>query len=41
MSPGFARDLSLFQPDGIHPNAKAQPLLLDSVWARLTPLLRR
>ena len=41
MSPDFARDLSLFQPDGIHPNAKAQPLLLDSVWPRLTPLLRR
>ena len=41
MSAGFARDLSLFQPDGIHPNAKAQPLLLDSVWPQLTPLLRR
>jgi acyl-CoA thioesterase-1 len=41
MSAGFARDLSLFQPDGIHPNARAQPLLLDSVWPQLTPLLRR
>lgn len=41
MSAGFARDLSLFQPDGIHPNAKAQPVLLDSVWPQLTPLLRR
>ena len=41
MSAGFAPDLSLFQPDGIHPNAKAQPLLLDSVWPQLTPLLRR
>ena len=40
MSAGFARDLSLFQPDGIHPNARAQPLLLDSVWPQLTPLLR-
>ena len=27
-------------PDGIHPNAKAQPILLDNVWAGLTPLLR-
>jgi acyl-CoA thioesterase-1 len=41
MSAGFARDLSLFQPDGIHPNARAQPLLLDSIWPQLTPLLRR
>jgi acyl-CoA thioesterase-1 len=41
MRAGFARDLSLFQPDGIHPNARAQPLLLDSVWPQLTPLLRR
>ncbi len=32
---------SLFQPDRIHPNAKAQPLLLDNVWPVLKPLLRR
>jgi acyl-CoA thioesterase-1 len=41
MSPEFALDLSYFQPDGIHPNARAQPLLLDNVWGQLTPLLRR
>jgi acyl-CoA thioesterase-1 len=40
MSPEFAVTLGYFQQDGIHPNAKAQPLLLDNVWAQLTPLLR-
>ena len=40
MNPELALNLSLFQPDGIHPNAQAQPLLLDSVWIQLTPLLR-
>ena len=34
-------DLALFQPDGIHPTAAAQPLLLDSLWPQLSPLLRR
>ncbi len=32
---------SLFQPDRIHPNAKAQPVLLDNVWPVLRPLLKR
>jgi acyl-CoA thioesterase-1 len=41
MSPELALDLAYFLPDGIHPNAKAQPLLLDNVWIQLTPLLRR
>ncbi len=40
MSPEVALDLAYFQPDGIHPNAKAQPLLLNNVWVQLTPLLR-
>ena len=40
MDPELALDLSYFQPDGIHPNAMAQPLLLDNVWVQLTPLLR-
>jgi acyl-CoA thioesterase-1 len=39
MSPEVAFDLTYFQPDGIHPNARAQPLLLDNVWIQLTPLL--
>jgi len=29
----------LMQDDGIHPNAKAQPLLLNKVWQMLTPML--
>jgi acyl-CoA thioesterase-1 len=41
MSPEMAVDLGYFQPDGIHPNARAQPLLLDNVWPQLTPLLKR
>lgn len=41
ISPEVALDLAYFLPDGIHPNAKAQPLLLDNVWIQLTPLLRR
>lgn len=28
-----------FQDDGIHPNAQAQPALLDAVWPTLQPLL--
>ncbi len=41
MDPALALDLAYFQADGIHPNAKAQPLLLDNVWPQLSPLLRR
>ncbi len=29
-----------FQADGIHPNAVAQPIMLDNVWPVLRPLLR-
>jgi acyl-CoA thioesterase-1 len=29
----------LMQPDGLHPNAKAQPMIADKVWAGLRPLL--
>jgi acyl-CoA thioesterase-1 len=29
-----------FQEDGIHPNAQAQPLMLNAVWGVLAPLLR-
>jgi acyl-CoA thioesterase-1 len=32
---------SLFQPDRIHPNAAAHPLMLDNVWQALEPLLLR
>ncbi|HEU5467690.1 MAG TPA: arylesterase [Steroidobacteraceae bacterium] len=41
MGPELALDLTYFLPDGIHPNARAQPLLLDNVWIQLDPLLRR
>ena len=37
---GFGEDLSLFQPDRIHPTAAAQPRLLANVWPALAPLLR-
>lgn len=34
-----AFDEKYFQPDGIHPTAAAQPLLLDTVWPVLKPML--
>lgn len=37
---GFADDMSMFQPDGIHPAAPAQPRMLDNVWKQLRPLLK-
>lgn len=36
---GFADRLDLFQPDRIHPNEKAQPLMLDTVWPSLRQML--
>ncbi|MFW9620984.1 MAG: arylesterase [Macromonas sp.] len=33
--------LALFQSDRIHPNEKAQPIMLDNVWPALRPLLPR
>lgn len=37
---GVATDADLMQPDGVHPNARAQPILLDNVWPVLEPLLQ-
>ncbi|MET0226475.1 MAG: arylesterase [Dokdonella sp.] len=37
---GVALDPDLMQDDGLHPNAKAQPKVLDNVWAVLQPALR-
>lgn len=34
-----ALDPSLMQADNLHPNAKGQPLLLETVWPKLKPLL--
>lgn len=36
---GVAEQRTLMQPDGLHPGAEAQPLLLDNVWPALVPLL--
>ena len=36
---GVARHRELFQADGVHPTAAAQGRMLDTVWARLEPLL--
>ena len=30
----------MFQPDGIHPTAEAQPVILDRIWPALRPLLK-
>jgi acyl-CoA thioesterase-1 len=38
---GVATEPSLMQPDGIHPTAEAQPVLLDNVWPVLEPLLSK
>ena len=38
---GVAVDERYMQADGLHPNAAGQPLLLDTVWRTLKPLLRR
>ena len=38
---GFATRPDMFQADGIHPSAAAQPLILDTVWGQLAPLLAR
>lgn len=37
---GVAEKRELFQPDGIHPVAEAQPLILDNVWKVLKPQLK-
>ncbi len=38
---GFGDKREYFQADGIHPTAEAQPLMLDTVWKGLRPLLTR
>jgi len=37
---GFAQHRSMFQDDGFHPNADAQPIMLATVWKVLEPMLR-
>jgi acyl-CoA thioesterase-1 len=36
---GVADQAALMQADGIHPNERGQPLLLDNVWPVLKPIL--
>ena len=36
---GVVRDRTLMQGDDLHPNGEAQPLMLESVWRVLEPLL--
>jgi acyl-CoA thioesterase-1 len=31
----------MMQPDGLHPNAKGQPVIADKVWPQLLPLLKQ
>ncbi|MEG7522860.1 MAG: arylesterase [Chromatiales bacterium] len=37
---GVAGNTTLMQTDGIHPNAKGQPVILENVWTVLEPLLQ-
>jgi acyl-CoA thioesterase-1 len=38
---GIGERRELFQPDQIHPTEAAQPLLLETVWSKLQPLLKK
>jgi acyl-CoA thioesterase-1 len=38
---GVALNPRLIQPDGLHPTASAQPILLANIWPTLRPLLRK
>jgi acyl-CoA thioesterase-1 len=38
---GFGYKRELFQPDGIHPIASAQPLMMETVWKGLEPMLKK
>jgi acyl-CoA thioesterase-1 len=37
---GVVQDRTFFQPDNLHPTAAAQPVLLDTVWKALKPMLK-
>jgi acyl-CoA thioesterase I len=37
---GFEAQRDLFQNDGMHPVAKAQPMMLETIWKELAPLLK-
>lgn len=35
----IALDKKMMQKDGLHPNAKAQPLIMDKIWKHFIPIL--
>ncbi len=37
---GVAGNKDLMQPDGVHPRAAAQPIMLENVWRALQPMLQ-
>jgi len=38
---GVALDPHLMQQDGLHPNARGEPLVLDTLWPYLKPMLKK
>jgi acyl-CoA thioesterase-1 len=36
---GVAQVPALMQADGLHPTARAQPMILDNVWPKLKSML--
>jgi len=36
-----ALDPALMQEDGLHPNARGEALVLDTLWRQLAPLLQK
>ena len=38
---GFGYNRQLFQADGIHPIASAQPMMMETVWKSLEPLIQK
>ena len=38
---GVALDPRLMQQDGLHPNARGEPLVLDTLWPYLKPMLKK
>lgn len=38
---GIEHNSAMFQPDNLHPNAEAQPVILDNIWTHLARLLSK
>lgn len=38
---GFGEKRDMFVADGLHPKAEAQPIILDTIWPALRPLLKK